>query len=107
MTYEKTPDKYRAPETGSVADEAKPLTEAQFKKWKKERDEAAYSFNVYKFKAFYNKWKRKGVYDAPLPPDEVIEIAMRKMILAMKNPKPAKLAEAKAWLAEHNLSEEV
>ena len=76
------------------------LNEAQFKKWLKERDETMYSFNVEKFKAFYRKWAKKGVYSEPLPGDDIIEIMLRQAVCAMANPKPSKLKEAQKWLKE-------
>lgn len=73
--------------------------------WLKERDEAAYSFDVEKFKAFYRKWIKRGIYeDKPLPSDEVIAISMRKMVCNMANPREDKLAEARAWLSERGYS---
>ena len=75
------------------------------KKWLKERDEAAQSFNVPKFKAFYRKWAKKGVYELhDLPSDEVIEITMRKMVCCIADPKPDKLEEARDWLTERGYS---
>ena len=76
------------------------MTDSQRRKWIKERDEAAYSFNVEIFKAFYRKWTKKGVYTRPLPADAVIEITMRKMVCAMRNPRKQKLKEAREWLTE-------
>lgn len=80
----------------------------EHKQWLKERDETAYTFDVEKFKAFYRKWVKRGVYeDKPLPSDEVLEISMRKMVCAMAEPRADKLAEAKEWLTErgydHNI----
>ena len=77
----------------------------EHKQWLRERDEAAYSFDVDKFKAFYRKWAKRGIYEnKPLPSDAVIEISMRKMVCAMADPKPDKLAEARAWLSERGYS---
>ena len=77
----------------------------EHRQWLKERDEAAYSFDVDKFKAFYRKWVQRGIYDdKPFPSDAVIEISMRKMVCAMADPKPDKLAEARAWLSERGYS---
>lgn len=77
------------------------MMDRQFEQWIKERDEVAYSFDVERFKKFYKKWAKRGVYENNiLPSDEVIEITMRKMVCAMRNPKSDKLAEAKTWLIE-------
>ena len=70
----------------------------ELKQFVEERDRAIYSFNVEKFKKFYRKWQERGVYNEPLANDEVLEVALRKMVLQLKNPKQKKLAEAKAWL---------
>lgn len=75
--------------------------------WIKERDAAAYSFDVETFKAFYRKWAKIGIYEMRrLPPDDVIEITMRKMVVNLANPIPEKYEEAKTWLLErgHDLS---
>lgn len=74
------------------------------KQWLKERDEAAYSFDVDKFKKFYTKWRKRGFYNMPLPSDEVIEISMRKIVCSLANPDEYKLAEARAWLSERGYS---
>ena len=77
----------------------------EHKQWLKERDEAVYTFDVEKFKAFYRKWVKRGVYeDKPLPSDEVLEITMRKMVCALANPREDKLAEARAWLSKRGCS---
>lgn len=76
----------------------------EHKQWLKERDEAIYTFDVEKFKAFYHKWEKRGVYTKPLPKDEVIEISMRKMVCGLADPDPKKLAEARAWLSERGYS---
>lgn len=76
----------------------------EFKQWLKERDEAIYTFNVEKFKAFYRKWEKRGFYTEPLPSDEVIEVSMRKCVCGLANPREDKLAEARAWLAERGYS---
>ena len=69
------------------------------KQWIKERDEAAQSFDVEKFKLFYLKWAKRGFYELRLlPPDDVLEITMRKMVVNIVNPDPRKYEEAKEWL---------
>lgn len=69
------------------------------KQWLKERDEAILSLDVEKFKKFYHKWEKKGIYTEPLPSDDVIEISIRKCVCGMANPPKDKLAEARVWLA--------
>lgn len=78
----------------------------ELKQFLVERDRAIYSFDVQKFKKFYLKWQERGVYNEPLANDEVLEVAMRKMVLALKNPKQKKLAEAKAWLRARGINDE-
>lgn len=71
--------------------------------WVKERDEALLSFDIEKFKAFYKRWKRRGFYDIPLPEDDqVIEIAIRKMVLGIADPPEDKKQEAIDWLIAHD-----
>lgn len=77
----------------------------EFEHWLKERDEAAQTFDVEAFKRFYRKWQHRGYYTKTLPADEVIEIAMRKMVCAMTKADPAKVEEAKAWLKERGHTE--
>lgn len=72
-------------------------------KWVKERDEAAKSYDVEKFKDFYHKWQILGVYgkDMKLPSDKVIEISMRKMVYHMTSSTKEQKKEAEKWLKEH------
>jgi len=76
----------------------------EFKRWLKERDEAVLSLDINKFKEFYNKWMEKGIYNEPLPSDEVIEVSMRKCVCGLANPPKDKLSEARAWLSERGYS---
>lgn len=72
----------------------------------KERDEATLSMDVDTFKAFYQKWKAKGVYTRPLPDnDYIIEIAIRKAVCELANPPADKLKEAQEWLNERGFTE--
>ena len=80
------------------------MSNEEFYEWLKERDEVTLSLDIDKFKAFYRKWQKKGVYDMELPSDEIIEISMRKCICAMAKPPVDKLAEARAWLSERGYS---
>jgi len=74
------------------------------RQWLKERDEAIYTFDVEKFKKFYRKWEKRGIYTQPLPSDAIIEISLRKMVCVLANPRQDKLAEARAWLSERGYS---
>lgn len=80
--------------------------DSMMSQWVKERDEAALSFDVEKFKAFFQKWRTLGIYQGYLPNDNIIEISMRKMVLALANPPKDKLEEAKAWLKERGYAPE-
>lgn len=73
----------------------------------KERNEAVLSFDIEKYKNFYEKWTKRGFYCIELPSDKVLEITLRKMVLLMKNPPKDKLEEARKWLRDNNYSEEV
>lgn len=74
----------------------------------KERDEATLSMDVDTFRAFYQRWKAKGVYTRPLPDnDYIIEIAIREAVCALANPPADKLKEAKKWLKERGFAEEI
>lgn len=78
---------------------------AEHEEWIKERDEAVLTFDLSKFKAFYRKWQRKGIYTKPLPVDDlVVNIAIRQMALAIKDAPKDKVKEAKQWLVEHGCS---
>lgn len=72
--------------------------------WLKERDEVVKTYDVNKFKDFYNKWKSMGLYNLPLPTDSVIEISMRKMVYHMTSSTNIEKEEAKKWLIEHGSS---
>lgn len=78
--------------------------------WLKERDEAAYSFDVDKFRTFYAKWYKRGMYRIPpnlLPEDGVLEITLRKMVVNFADPIPEKYAEAKEWLLSRGYDLEI
>lgn len=67
----------------------------------KERDEAILSLDLDTFREFYKKWASKGVYDPYfMPPDEILEISLYKMVLAIKSAPPDKREIAKRWLID-------
>lgn len=71
----------------------------------KERNEAILSLDVPTFRRFYRKWVDMGFYyPIELPSDKILEITLRKMVLALEDPPPDKLEEAKAWLLERGYS---
>ena len=76
------------------------------KQFVKERDEAVRSLDLDKFKAFYEKWKKKGCYRLPLPSDEILERSMRIMILDIKSSTEEEKAAATEWLEERRKKDE-
>lgn len=79
----------------------------EFELWIKERDEAISALDVEKFKAFYNKWKAKGVYNINLPSDLVIEITLYKMLYNIESATDEEKAKAKEWLESKGYSTEM
>ena len=78
------------------------MTKAEFKKWLTERNEALRSLDVAKFRAFYHKWQKRGVYSELMPKDnKVIEIMIRKSICMCSGSFTAEeIAEARKWLKD-------
>ena len=79
----------------------------EFELWIKERDEAIRTLDVEKFKAFYDKWKAKGVYNINLPSDLVIEITLYKMLYNIKSATDEEKSKAKEWLESKGYSTEM
>lgn len=78
------------------------FTDREIKQWEKERDTACLSYDVNKFRSFYNKWMLAGMYRKPLPMDFMtIEIMMRKMVYHINSSTQEQREEAKKWLEEH------
>lgn len=80
------------------------MTNKERKIWQKEREEVMKSYDVKRFKAFYNKYRARGVYNLDLPSDEIIEITMRKAVFHMVSATPGETFEAKRWLDERGFS---
>lgn len=78
-----------------------PFSQRELNKWKKERDKAVKSYDVEKFKKFYHKWEKRGIYNYELPSDEALEISLRKMVYHTASATPEEKAEALKWLLEH------
>ena len=76
---------------------------AWFKIWLHERDEVMLSYDVERFREFYNKWTRRGIYQDGLLPDSdiVIEISMRKCVYNMAKSTEEQKKEAADWLHAH------
>jgi hypothetical protein len=73
--------------------------------WAKECKRAVRSMDVKKFRDFYNKRYQMGLYVKPLPAnDHVIEISMRKMLLALHGIPQEETESAKKWLIDHGYS---
>ena len=84
------------------------LTKQEIKKFIKERNKAAKSYDVATFREFYQKWMLKGAYVLPLPlNDMVIEVTMRKMVYHTKSSTVAERLEAKKWLEERGCTTEL
>ena len=83
------------------------MTQNEIKKWRKERDAIVLTYDVEAFKEFYHKWQKKGVYNMPLPSDMVIEISLRKMVLAMADATDEQKMRARMWLIEHGMKPEI
>ena len=63
-------------------------------------------FDIDKFRAFYEKWEKRGIYDKPLPDDDrLIEATMRYIVLAEDGFSFGDRVKAKEWLREHGFSE--
>lgn len=65
------------------------------------------TLDVDSFKAFYKRWKKRGIYPNcfELPEDDVLEITIRKLAVNLKDRYRAKIPqeirdEAKSWLLE-------
>ena len=78
-----------------------PLSDEEHEQWLKERDEAIISCNVATFKKFHHKWAKRGVYrQEELPPNEVIKIALHKMVLALSTATFEQKQAAADWLLD-------
>lgn len=83
------------------------MTAKQFYQWRNELDETVKSLNIERFKTFYRKWSARGVYSGKLPPDDVIEISMRKIICNIVTMPKDLRQEAAKWLFEHGSTPEM
>ena len=77
--------------------------------WISERDEAAKSLDTKKFRAFFSKWQRRGVYsqNMSLPNDEVILISLHKMVCNMQSASEQEKQESALWLLDHGYDTEL
>ena len=75
--------------------------------WKKELKEAVKDFNIDRFKAFYEKWYKRGIYDMPFPDnDKIAEATMRYIVISSDIFSFGDKVKAKEWLREHGFSED-
>lgn len=74
----------------------------------KERNKAVLSLDVRTFKDFVIRWSKKGALPSCfiLADDNVIEIALRKMVLGIADAPEDKIEEARAWLKARGYKEE-
>ena len=73
--------------------------------WMKERDEAVISYDVDRFRKFYEKWRKIGMYSVPLPKNDlVVKITMRKMVYHITAFSKEQREEAAKWLKDRGMS---
>ena len=75
------------------------------KQYNRERDEAVQSLDIAKFKEFYKKWKY--YMEIELPPDEILEVTIRKMACHCSGISEEKKQEAREWLISRGYTEEL
>ena len=81
------------------------ISDETIKEWVKERDEVVLSYDVERFRVFYEKWKALGVYEIDLPENDfVVEVSMRNMVGMMASATPEQKEDAKQWLLERGFS---
>ena len=74
----------------------------------KERNAAVMSFDVPKFRAFYQKYRDMGWYDLDLPDNDlIVEVIMRKMACNITKLPIETRIEAKQWLAQRGFSSDI
>lgn len=83
------------------------MTDKEIKKWVKERDSVLLTHDIQKFKEFYAKWKRMGLYNIPLPKNDlVVRAIMEKAILGISNSTEQEKQQARDWLITNGFSTE-
>ena len=75
--------------------------------WILERNVVIRSLDVEKFKAFFEKWQKKGFYmrDLKLPDDDVIEVSLYKMLYNLESATEEEKNKAKEWLESRGFDE--
>lgn len=87
-----------------MEDFIKKAQEELMSQYTKELLEVCLTFDVNEFKKLVSKWSKRGLFPQcfELPSDNVLEISIRKIIIARTDaPKEAK-KEAAAWLIDHD-----
>lgn len=76
------------------------VTTELLKEYHEELKAAAETFDVNAFKAFMRKWKTRGVVPEcfEAADNNIIEIALRKMVIEMSDTNEGKKREAREWL---------
>ena len=81
------------------------MTDKEIHEWVKERDSVVLTHDIQKFKEFYEKWKRRGIYILSLPENDlVVRASMEKAILEMANPPEKDKQQAVEWLVSHGFT---
>lgn len=75
--------------------------------WRNERDEIIKTQDVEQFKNFYRKWKARGIYELEMPPDNVIEVSLRKMLYHMASATEEEKNQAEKWLIENGFTTDI
>lgn len=81
------------------------MNDKEIKDFVSDRDkavrEACRTGDLENFKAFFEKYQKRGVYKLlPLPSDEILEISLRKMLINTASATIDEKAEAVKWLIE-------
>ena len=80
------------------------MNDKEIEEFVKDRDkavkDACRTGDLENFKAFYEKYKKRGVYKFPLPSDEALEISIRKMLCNTASATIDEKAGAYKWLVE-------
>ena len=79
-----------------------------FNQWLRERNEVLRSMDIDRYKAFYIKWLKRGVYSEPMPKsDTVVMASLCKAILMWQGSDESLRQRATTWLLLHGFSTEV
>ena len=103
--YKNAQDMYDSIKKAQVIDDLiKKTQEELMSQYTKELLEVCLTFDVNEVKKLVSKWSKRGLFPHcfDLPSDDVLEISIRKIVIARTDaPKEAK-KEAAAWLIDHD-----